>query len=153
MSSAASRATADGGQKKGRPNGHSLFSRVSPFYMTTTNEIVTSFYARIESKDFDGVRKLLHDDLQVQDPMGDLDSADKLIGKLTQASSVTESFRMKHVFVDGDRASCVYDLITATPIRESRFSEYFEIREGRIASIRVHYDSQPWIALYAEHSG
>lgn len=121
--------------------------------MTSTKQIVTSFYANIESKDFDAVRKLLHDDLQVQDPMGNLDGADQLIGKLTQASGVTESFRMKHVFVDGDRASCVYDLITATPIRESQVSEYFELRDGRIVSMRVHYDSQPWNALYANHSG
>ncbi len=120
--------------------------------MHNTQEIITAFYASIEHKDFDALRNLLHDALKFEGPNERIENADSFVATLTSMAHVTESFRVKHLFVDGDRACCVFDLITATPLRESPVSEYFELREGRIASIRAHFDSHPWIALYAKES-
>ncbi|MEM7157617.1 MAG: nuclear transport factor 2 family protein [Myxococcota bacterium] len=115
--------------------------------MTTTKELVTAFYSRIENKDFDGVRALLHDDLDFQGPMQSAENANELVSMLTMMGGVTESFRIKQLFVEDDRACCVYDLVTATPIGPSPMAEYFEVRDGRIAAIHAHFDSRPWIAL------
>ncbi len=120
--------------------------------MSTTKETVTAFYSHIENGDFAAVRSLLHDDLDFQGPMDRLKEADTLVAKLTKLAPLTESFRVKHLFIDGDRGCCVYDLITATPIGESPVTEYFEVRDGRIASIRAHFDSRPWFALFAKES-
>ncbi len=117
-----------------------------------TQEIVTAFYASIESKDFEALRGMLHDDLDFQGPMDRLKNADTFVAKLTKLAPLTEGFRVKHLFIDGDRGCCVYDLITATPIGESPVTEYFEVRDGRIASIRAHFDSRPWFALFAKES-
>ncbi len=115
--------------------------------MTQTRTIVSAFYASIENKDFDALRRVLHDNLDSEGPIERLDSADEFIAALTKMSSLTEGVRIMHLFVDGDRACCVLDLVTATPVGDSPVAEYFELRDGRIAAIRSHFDSRPWFAL------
>jgi ketosteroid isomerase-like protein len=113
----------------------------------TTQETAAAFYSHIENKDFAAVRSLLHDDLDFQGPMASFDSADALVAMLQGLSEVTASFRRKHLFVDGEKACFVYDLITHTPIGPSPVAEYLVVRDGRIASIRAHFDAAPWAAL------
>jgi len=117
--------------------------------MKTTHETIESFYSSIERKDFAAVRRLLHDDLEFQGPVETVEGADDLVATLAKLSRLTESFRVEQLFVDGDRACCVYDLITATPLGASPVADYFVVRDGRIASIRAHCDSRPWVALFA----
>ena len=121
--------------------------------MTTTHETIRAFYANIENKDFASVRGLLHDDFSFRGPIDTFDSPDALVAKLAKLEGVTESFRVRHLFVDGERGCCVYELITATPLRESPVTEYFELRDGRISAIHAHYDSRPWIALFGKEEG
>ncbi len=121
--------------------------------MPNTQETIRAFYANIENKDFDAVRALLHDDLDFQGPMDQFDRAEGLVAKLTNVQEATQGFDVRHLFVDGDRACCVYDLRTATPIGSSPVTEYFELRDGRISMIRAHYDSRPWIALMSNDAG
>jgi len=118
--------------------------------MPTTHDTIRAFYANIENKDFAAVRRLLHEDLDFQGPVDQFDRADHLVAKLTKLQQVTEGFDVRHLFVDGDRACCVYDLITATPIGRSPVTEYFELRDGRISAMRASYDSRPWMALMSK---
>ena len=115
--------------------------------MTHTRTIVSAFYASIENKDFDALRRMLHDDLDSVGPIERLDNADDFVATLSKMSGLTDGVRIRHLFVDGERACCVLDLVTATPIGESPVAEYFELRDGRIAAIRSHFDSRPWFAL------
>jgi len=119
----------------------------------STQDIVVAFYSSIERKDFEALRAMLHDDLEFDGPMDRAGSADTFVAKLAKLTRLTDSLRMKHLFVDGDRACCVYDLVTATPVGASPVAEYLEVRDGRIASIRAHYDSRPWYALFAKEAG
>lgn len=121
--------------------------------MTSTQETIRAFYSNIENKDFEAVRGLLHDDLEFRGPIDAFDAADDLVAKLSKLEGVTEAFRVRHLFVDGERGCCVYDLITATPLRESPVTEYFELRDGRITVIHAFYDSRPWVALFGKEEG
>ena len=47
-----------------------------------------------------------------------------------------------------DRRRVVYDLVTDTPIGKSQVAEWFSTRDGRIASIRVHFDARPFAAMF-----
>ncbi len=116
--------------------------------MTTTREIISAFYASLDSKDFSGLRDVLHDDVDTEGPLERLGGADAFVASASKMSGLTERVQIKHLFVDGERACCVLDLVTATPIGESPLAEYFELRDGRISSIRSHYDSRPWFALF-----
>lgn len=120
--------------------------------MPTTRETISAFYAHIERKEFEALRGLLHDDLYFQGPVEHFESADHLVAQLAKLGGVTENLRVKHLFVEDDRACCVYDLVTSTPLGESPVTEYFELREGRIAAIRAHYDSRPWVALFGKEA-
>jgi limonene-1,2-epoxide hydrolase len=115
--------------------------------MNDTQNTVTAFYASIEREDFEALRGLLRDDLAFEGPVGAVEGADAFVGMVQKMSALTEGFNVKHLFVDGEQACCVFDLVTATPIGESPVAEYFQLEGGRIASIRAHYDSRPWIAL------
>ena len=70
---------------------------------------------------------MLHDDLDFQGPRDRCSNADTFVAKLEKLSGLTDSLRMKHLFVDGDRACCVYDLVTATPVGDSPVAEYLEV--------------------------
>ncbi len=120
--------------------------------MATTRETINAFYAHFERREFGALRGLMHDDLCFEGPVEDFENADHLVAQLTRLGSVTESLRVKHLFVEGDRACCVYDLVTSTPLGESPAMEYFELRDGRIAAIRAHYDSRPWVALFGKEA-
>jgi len=115
----------------------------------TTKETAAAFYTHIENKDFAAARRLLHDDLDFQGPMATFDNADALIARLQSIAGVTASFHHKHMFVDGERACFVYDLVTHTPMGPSPVAEYLVVRDGRIASIHAHYDAAPWLARSA----
>lgn len=115
-----------------------------------TREIVTAFYERIESRDFEAVRGMLQDDLYFQGPLHRSGDAESFVAKLAKLSRLTDSLRMEFLFVDGERACCVYDWVTDTPVRHSPVAEYLVIRDGRIACIRTHQDSRPWLALFSK---
>jgi limonene-1,2-epoxide hydrolase len=117
--------------------------------MTTTHDAVTAFYASMQSWDFAAMRRVLHDDLDVRGPIATVDSADTLVASLARLTRLTKRIRVKHLFVDGERACCVYDVITDTPIGASPVAEYFEVRDGRIVSLHAHFDGRPWAALFA----
>jgi len=62
------------------------------------------------------MRTLLHNDLRFEGPMATMDNADAFVAALTGFSKMTKGIEMKHIFVDGSRACCVYDLVTDGPI-------------------------------------
>jgi len=117
-----------------------------------TRQIVTAFYSSFESKDFGALRAMLHDDLDFQGPMDRYGNADTFVTKLAKLSRLTESLRMNHLFVDGDRACCVYEWVTITPVGDSAVADYLEVHDGRIARIRSHQDARPWIALFPQRA-
>jgi len=117
--------------------------------MTTTHDTVTAFYAGLRNRDFAAMRRTLHEDLDIQGPIKGLDSADALAAVLTKMSQLTKHIRVEHLFVDGQRACCVYSLITDTPIGASPVTEYFEVQDGRITLLHAHFDARPWDALFS----
>jgi ketosteroid isomerase-like protein len=47
------------------------------------------------------------------------------------------------VFVDGDDVCVIYDLNTV-PVPRSPTAEWYRVRAGKIASIRVFFDARPF---------
>lgn len=111
--------------------------------MTTTRDTIAAFYANFKARDFVNMRTLLHDDLSFQGPMATIDNADEFVTALGGFAKMTKGIEVKHVFVDGDRACCVYDLVTDGPIGTRPVAEYFELHGGRISAIRSHFDARP----------
>ncbi len=118
-----------------------------------TRQVVKAFYASLQNRDFVALRALLHEDLDFEGPLDRSVGADTFVAKLAKLSRLSDGLRTKHLFVDGHRACCVYEWVTATPVGDSPVAEYLEVRDGRIASLRAHDDSRPWFALFPKEAG
>jgi hypothetical protein len=45
---------------------------------------------------------------------------------------------------DGDDVCLIYDLVTNTPAGTAPVAEWFRVRDGKIAQIRVFFDARPF---------
>jgi hypothetical protein len=57
-----------------------------------------------------------------------------------------ERAKKRKVFVDGDDVCVICDLKTA-PVPSSRTCEWYQVRDGRIASVSVVFDARPFAPL------
>ena len=55
---------------------------------------------------------------------------------------------VEKVFVDGNDVCTLYDLVTNTPAGTSFVSEWFQVKNDRIGSIRVVFDARPFAAMF-----
>ena len=114
--------------------------------MADAARVAEDFFAAWTSKDFDRARSLLRDDLSFQGPIDTFTDADSYIRAIRQLGQIVVGVDRQKVFVDGDDVCVIYDLKTA-PVPHSPTAEWYRVRDGRIASIRVFFDARPFAAL------
>ena len=103
------------------------------------------------SKDFETARSLVHDDLAFRGPFESFERADDFFGSLRQVGGgLLKRADKKKVFVDGDDVCVIYDFVTDTPAGTSPTAEWYRVRDGKIAEIRVFFDTRPFAALRQE---
>jgi ketosteroid isomerase-like protein len=117
--------------------------------MADAAQVAERFFAAWTSKDFDGARALLHDDLFFQGPIDTFSDADSYVRALEGLSQIVTGVDRRKVFVDGDDVCVIYDLRTA-PVPSAPTAEWYQVRDGRIASIRVFFDARPFAALFKD---
>ncbi len=118
----------------------------------TTQDLVQSYFKCLHAADFAGLRALLHDAIDFQGPIDTFERADDLVEALRKLSKIAKDAKVHKMFVDGDDACVVYDLITDTPIGTSQVAEWFRVRGDKIAAIRVHFDARPFAAMFEAQS-
>lgn len=95
----------------------------------------------------DEVRTLLADDLEFIDPMMQVADADDLIAQVRRFGSGGDTVvrnRIRHVIAEGDVVAALSEFpgpggTTLT------YAQWFWMRDGRIARIRVVYDPRPFL--------
>jgi ketosteroid isomerase-like protein len=115
--------------------------------MPTTAQVAETFFAAWTSKDFDRARSLLHDDLSFQGPIDTFRDADSYLHAIQDLGQIITGIHRHKVFVDGDDVCVIYDLKTA-PVPSSPVAEWYHVRNGKIASIRVVFDARPFAPLF-----
>ena len=91
--------------------------------------------------DMAGARTRLADDLEFRGPIDRFDSADSFVGALAGfAGMLTRVELVQELYAD-DEAALLYDCVTASPAGTIRTAEFFRLRDGRIASIRLVFDA------------
>jgi hypothetical protein len=60
-----------------------------------------------------------------------------------QLFAIVQVVRSQKVFVDGQDACTIYDLVTATPAGTVPVAEWVTVDGDRIGSIRVIFDARP----------
>src|SRR6516165_7620108 len=110
--------------------------------MAEAAAVAEDFFDAWTDKDFERARSLLRDDVSFQGPIDTFSDADSYIASLKQLSGIVTGAEKQKVFVDGNDVCVIYDLKTA-PVPSSRTCEWYTLRDGKIASVRVIFDVRP----------
>jgi hypothetical protein len=70
------------------------------------------------------------------------------LAALGRLHAIVERVDVKKLFVDGDDACLLYDLVTKTPAGTSFVAEWLRLRGNRIASTRAVFDARPFAAMF-----
>jgi len=112
-------------------------------------DVVLGFVQAWSEGDFAAARLRLHEDVAFQGPFDDFDSAEPYLAALQRLHGVVERAEIRRLFVDGDEACLLYDLVTRSPAGTALICEWMQVRSGRIASIRAVFDARPFAAMFA----
>jgi hypothetical protein len=112
--------------------------------ISDTRQIVDRYYAAWASKDLPAVRSLLHDDLSFHGPIDTFNNADDYLASIQQLFAIVKGVEPRKMFVDGQDACTIYDLITATPAGTAPVAEWVTVKGDKIATIRVFFDARPF---------
>jgi hypothetical protein len=119
--------------------------------MADPRQVAEGFFDAWTSKDFERARRLLHD-VSFEGPIDSFSDADSYLASLRQLSGIVTGAEKQKVFVDGDDVCVIYDLKTA-PVPSSRTSEWYRVRDGKIAAVSVVFDARPFAPLFGAQHG
>jgi ketosteroid isomerase-like protein len=107
----------------------------------SARQLVEKYYSAWTTRDFSTARACLADNLDFKGSIDTLDSADALMEALKRFTSMVTNVRLIMSAFEGDRAALLYDCETPTPAGAIRTAEFFTVRDGKIAEIRVVFDA------------
>ncbi|MGH8981038.1 MAG: nuclear transport factor 2 family protein [Acidimicrobiales bacterium] len=106
--------------------------------MNTTRAVMRAYYDSLGSAL--QLRTILDPDLVFEGPIaGRRVGAEGFIKGVSGFVETMQELHMLHQLTDGDLGATLYD--ADMPGGTVRFAEFFEIREGRIRSLRLLYDA------------
>jgi len=117
---------------------------------TDATMVADRFFKAWTTGDFATARSLLHDDVSFTGPIDTFDNADAYIAALQGLSRIIKSAEEQKVFVDGDDVCVIYELVTNTPAGASPTAEWYHMRDGKIAAVRVFFDARPFAPLFEQ---
>jgi hypothetical protein len=121
--------------------------------MADARQVAEDFFDAWTGKDFERARGLLHDYVSFEGPIDRFSDADSYLASLRRLSGIVTGAEKRKMFVDGDDVCVICDLMTA-PVPSSRTCEWYQVRDGRIASVSVVFDARPFASLFgAQHGG
>jgi SnoaL-like domain len=114
--------------------------------MAGAAETSDEYFSAWAKHDLDRVRGMLHDDLSFRGPIDRFENADDYMLALERLDPVFKGMEKVRVFVNGDDVLTVYDFIADPPIGTVPIAEWHQVRNGKIASIRLFFDARPFTA-------
>ena len=114
---------------------------------TDSRQLVSSFLAARENLD-PKAADLMDEAFSFESPLMRIDDRHAYLQTLRGFQELVKGVRMISELYGPDEASLLYDLDTTTPVGVQRTAEHFRIKEGKIASILVLFDSAPWRPLF-----
>ncbi|XYH92928.1 MerR family transcriptional regulator [Sorangium sp. So ce1128] len=109
------------------------------------NDIVERYLAAFYRGDAAAARQLLADDLSYTAPGVKHDGADAFMKAAAHVAPGTRGYEIHKIFVDGSDVGVFYDLLVKHRVGRFPLAEWHRVRAGRIASIRVLFDTAPFM--------
>jgi SnoaL-like domain len=103
--------------------------------------VVRKYHQSWTRRDMDTARSCLADGLDFQGPIDTFSSADSFIATLTGFAQMLTRVDLLQEFYTDDSAALLYDCVTNSPAGTIRTAEFFGLRDGKIASIRLVFDA------------
>ena len=105
-------------------------------------EIVLSYIKAMVGRDYASARTCLADSVRVKGPSGEVfRSPDDFLKMMQQQSG---KYDIKKVFVDGSDVCLLYDFVT--PKVTTFFCSWYQVSDGKIASIQTVFDPRAFAA-------
>lgn len=114
----------------------------------TTQDIVQAYHRARFSGDVPSARATFADGFTFESPLLTATADDHLAGLPAFLGIVTGVDMISELYGE-DEATLVYDVHTATPVGTQRTAEFFRLRDGRIAEIRLIFDASVWRQVMA----
>jgi hypothetical protein len=106
-----------------------------------SRQLIERYHQAWTNKDFDTARACLADNLDFKGSLDTLTSADALITELRQFTGMLRKVTMVKAVFEQDLAALLYDCDTPTPAGVIRTAEFFTVKNGKIAEIRLVFDA------------
>jgi ketosteroid isomerase-like protein len=111
--------------------------------MTSPRNVVDRYFAAQQEKDFATMRTLVQDDISFKGALGATDTAEDYINGIKQMTATMTGMKRHVIAAEGDEVLQIYDLILAMPPVTLTVAQWFTVRDGRIAALRVYFDPRP----------
>jgi limonene-1,2-epoxide hydrolase len=118
--------------------------------MSSARETVESYQAAIGSGDFSAARKLLQDDMTFQGPIDTFHQADDYLESIKRLASIIQRIDLKRVFAEGNDVCVLYEMVTNTPAGTAFIAEWYQVKDSKIANLRVVFDARPFAAMFGK---
>ena len=116
---------------------------------TDAGSIASACLAAWTSGDMATTRALLADDVRFVGPLALTVGADEYVAGVEGMSRFVTGADQHHVIVDGDDVCIVYDLVTDTEAGAIPCAGWHQLRDGKIAWVRVFFDPRPLLEALA----
>jgi len=118
--------------------------------MTKAAEVVSMLQKAMGSGDFATARKYMHDDMTFRGPIDTFHKPEPYLESLKKLHSIIKAIQVHKTFADGDDVCVLYDMETNSPAGTAFIAEWYQVRAGKVASIRVVFDARPFAAMFAK---
>ena len=117
--------------------------------MTTASEVFNDYLSAFESGDMDRARALVADDFSFEGPMLQVDGKDAFFEAVSGLASIIKGHTILKQFEDGDEVCSIYDfeIETRAGAGSVTMSEWCRVRDGRLTSARLVFDTAAFNAL------
>ncbi len=117
--------------------------------MATASEVFNDYLSAFESGDMDRARALVADDFSFEGPMLQVDGKDAFFEAVSDLASIIKGHTILKQFEDGDDVCSIYDFEIETPAGAGSvtMSEWCTVRDGRLTSARLVFDTAAFNAL------
>jgi len=105
--------------------------------------IAQTYVNAIANKDIDAIISISTDDVICSSPIGKLNGAETFRGFQDGFARMLTNVTILAVYGDDDQAVVVYDAETH-PVPHAIVAELIKVRDGKLASTEVIYDSAPF---------
>lgn len=117
--------------------------------MAGAGRVVSEYLDAFASGDFEGARQLVADDFSFAGPMVQVEGSEGFFAASAPLVPIVRGFRMLRQWEEGDEVCSIYELRMESPAGAGSvvMAEWNRLRDGRVASSRLIFDTAAFLAL------